>query len=316
MVFIKIRCIFANIINKLNRLKMRRGFKITESITNKNKTKSFSQYLTYVSRIEMFESAEAELECALKAREGDKDAIDELVSRNLRFVISVANKYENKNAPIEDLVNHGNIGLQEAATKFDPSKGFKFISYAVWYIRKEMMQYLSNKSRLIRLPVNKVNSLGRFYEGVDLLAQKLDRLPEIEDLYGNIEGFDDKKIEGIVSGCLITTSSLDKPVDVDDLRGATVVDFMASEDSDKFEEEMVNESRRVIVNEMLSKVRDKERLALSLYFGLDGHESLSLKCVSDEMNMSPEGVRVCIRRGLNQLRKLVKNEKLMQELFF
>lgn len=295
---------------------MRRSFKITESITNKNKTKSFSQYLTYVARIPMFESAEAELNCALKAASGNQDAIQEMVMRNLRFVISVANKYENKNAPIEDLVNQGNIGLLEAATKFDPSKGFKFISYAVWYIRKEIMQYMSNNTRMIRIPVNRVNSLGRFYEQIDLLAQKLDRLPEVSDLYGNLEDFDDRKIDSILAGCSITTSSLDRPVDVDDIRGATMVDFLASEDSDKFDEETINSSRNIIINQVLDTLKPREKVSIIHYFGLNGNEQLSLKSVSQKVGLTPEGVRLVIKRGLDRMQKHIKIENLEEELFF
>jgi RNA polymerase primary sigma factor len=306
---------FANIINKLNRLKMRRSFKITESITNKNKTKSFSQYLVNVARIPMFESAEAELKCAIKASNGDQDAIQEMVMRNLRFVISVANKYENKNAPIEDLVNQGNIGLQEAAMKFDPSKGFKFISYAVWYIRKEIMQFMSNNTRLIRIPVNRVNSLGRFYEQIDLLAQELDRLPEVSDLYGNLEGFDDRKIDSILGGCAITTSSLDRPVDISDARGATMVDFFVSEDSDKFEDETINSSRHIIINEILDFLKPKEKASIIYYFGLNGNEQLSAKSISKKVGLTPEGVRVVIKRALKKLKERIKTEKLGEELF-
>lgn len=295
---------------------MRRSFKITESITNKNKTKSFSQYLVNVARIPMFESAEAELKCAIKAADGNEDAIQEMVRRNLRFVISVANKYENKNAPIEDLVNQGNIGLQEAAIKFDPSKGFKFISYAVWYIRKEIMVYMSNKTRLIRIPVNRVNSLGRFYEKIDLLAQKLDRLPEVSDLYGNLEGFDDRKIDSILSGCAITTSSIDRPVDVDDARGATMIDFFTSEDSDKFEEESINNSRNVIINEILETLTPRERFSIIFYFGLNNNEPLSVHTISKKVGLTPEGIRVVIKRGLKKMGKCIKSENLEEELFF
>lgn len=295
---------------------MRRSFKITESITNKNKTKSFSQYLVNVARIPMFESAEAELKCALKAADGNQDAIQEMVNRNLRFVISVANKYENKHAPIEDLVNQGNIGLQEAAIKFDPSKGFKFISYAVWYIRKEIMAYMTNNSRLIRIPVNKVNSLGRFYEKIDLLTQKLDRLPEVSDLYGNLEGFDDRKIDSILSGSAITTSSLDRPVDVDDARGATMVDFFMSEDADKLENESINNSRNIIINEILETLNPRERFAIIFYFGLNNNEPLSVNSISEKVGLTSEGVRVVIKRALKRMEKCIKSENLEEELFF
>ena len=124
---------------------MKRGFKVIEkSITNRNKSKSFAKYLADVSRIPLFESTEDELKCAFKAKDGDKASLNELIYKNLRFVISVAKKYESKNAPIEDLVNQGNMGLCEAATKFNPETGYKFISYAVWHIRKEMLLFLKD----------------------------------------------------------------------------------------------------------------------------------------------------------------------------
>lgn len=296
---------------------MRRGFKVTESsLTNKNKTKSFTQYLTMVSNIKMFESAQQEAECAYRILEGDEKAMEEMVLRNLRFVISVANKYECKSASVEDLVNQGNIGLMEAAMKFDPSKGFRFISFAVWYIRKEMMAYLSNRSRVIRLPVNKVNSLGKFYEKVDLLTQKLDRRPEDFELYGNLDDFTDKQIDDILSGQAIKTSSIDKPVDLDDARGETMIDFISSPDGDKFEVNTMRETRNLLINEMLDNLKPNERDIIIHHFGLQGEEEKTLVVIAEKMNMTREGARLCLFRGLKKLKLIAEQNQLQEELFF
>lgn len=295
---------------------MKRGFRVTQkSITNKNKTKSFSRYLNVVSNIPMFESAEAELACAEKAAKGDQKAIDELVSRNLRFVISVANKYESKSATVEDLVNQGNIGLQEAALKFDPSKGFKFISYAVWYIRKEMLAYLANNARLVRLPLNKINEVTKFKQKTEALAQKLDRIPDINDLYGNLDGFSDDKIETVLNNCMTTTSSLDRPIDKEDCRGATMIDFLESDELSDIHHKFENDSKALIINKVLRKLNKKERLSIIYSFGLNDTEALGLKCLSKKLNMTREGTRMCMLRAIKKLKNIIEEEKLDKELF-
>ena len=295
---------------------MKRGFRVTQkSITNKNKTKSFSRYLNIVSNIPMFESAEAELACAEKAANGDQKAINELVSRNLRFVISVANKYESKSATVEDLVNQGNIGLQEAALKFDPSKGFKFISYAVWYIRKEMLAYLANNARLVRLPLNKINEVTKFKQKSEALAQKLDRIPDINDLYGKLDGFSDEKIDTVLNNCMTTTSSLDRPIDNEDSRGATMVDFLESDELSDVHHKFENDSKALIINKVLRKLNKKERLSIIYSFGLNDTEALGLKCLSKKLNMTREGTRLCMLRAIKKLKTIIQEEKLDEELF-
>jgi len=295
---------------------MKRGFRVTQkSITNKNKTKSFSRYLNIVSNIPMFESAEAELECAFKASKGDQEALNELVTKNLRFVISVANKYESKSATVEDLVNQGNIGLQEAALKFDPTKGFKFISYAVWYIRKEMLAYLANNARLVRLPLNRINEVTKFKQQTEALAQELNRIPDINDLYGKLDGFSDEKIETVLNNCMTTTSSLDRPIDNEDCRGATMIDFLESDELSDIHDKFENDSKALIINKILHKLTEKERLCLIYSFGLNDTEALGLKCLSKKLKITSEGTRLCMLRAIKKLKTIIQEEKLDEDLF-
>ena len=145
--------------------------RITAKITDRNSSKAFNQYLFDLRAIKPFQTPDEEYNCAVKAYNGDEQALDELVRKNLKFVISVAKQYANSKAPLEELVNEGNYGLIEAARKFEPSRGFKFISYAVWYIRKNMSDYFNKSASSIRIPVNKINNLNKLKKQISIMEQ-------------------------------------------------------------------------------------------------------------------------------------------------
>ena len=190
---------------------MKRQIVITKSFTNLS-TQSFKQYLSDISKIDVFETPEEEAECAIKAAKGDKRAKDELVIRNLRFVVSVAKKYESQTSPLPDLVNQGNIGLIQASNRFDPSKGYKFISYAVWWVRREIMEYFYNSSRPIRIPVNKIGAIGRFNEATSKLVQEEGIELTANDMYGKLEGFTDTEIDTMLEIDNLNVLSYDKKI--------------------------------------------------------------------------------------------------------
>ena len=279
---------------------MKRGFKVIErSITNRTKSKSFAKYLNEVSRISLFESTEEELKCAFKAKGGDTDALNELVYKNLRFVISVGKKYESKNAPLEDLVNQGNIGLCEAAVKFKPETGYKFISYAVWYIRKEMLLYLKDSSRQIRLPQNRFAELSKFNIEVGRLTQKLERIPDVSEILGEIPNYSDSKVDTISKISNMSLTSLDKPL-VNERGSSTVGDMLESEltptDSD-----LINEKNPELIRLLLSSLTDKQKIIISAMFGL-GCQQRTINDVADELKLSKESVRLSQKKVLRKLR--------------
>ncbi len=228
---------------------MKRGIRITERITVRE-SESFKAYLRDISKIDLFESPEKEYECALKAFNGDEAAIEELTRRNLRFVISVAKKYQSHVAPLEDLVNEGNLGLQEAAKRFDPDKGVKFISYAVWYIRKEIMLYLSHNTNTIKLPSNKLNKLPKFNEAINRLSQELGREVEISEMLDSLDDFTERDIENLIEIKGINTSSMDKVLNVDG-DGGTLHDVLTSDDAPTTDSLMIKVQSDEIFNTLL-----------------------------------------------------------------
>ena len=279
---------------------MKRGFKVIEkSITNRNKSKSFAKYLVDVSRIPLFESTEDELKCAFKAKDGDKASLDELIYKNLRFVISVAKKYESKNAPIEDLVNQGNMGLCEAATKFNPETGYKFISYAVWHIRKEMLLFLKDSSRQIRLPQNRFAELSKFNIEVTRLTQKLERTPDVSEMLGEMPNYNDFQVEIISKISNLSMTSLDRPL-VNERGSATLGDMLESEITPT-DSVLMNEKNPELIRVLLSSLTDKQKLIISSMFGI-GCQQRTINDVADELNLSKESVRLTQKKVLRKLR--------------
>jgi RNA polymerase primary sigma factor len=274
---------------------MKRGFKVIErSITNRTKSKSFSRYLNEVSKIPLFETTEDELKCAFKVKNGDNDALHELVHKNLRFVISVGKKYESKDAPLEDLVNQGNIGLCEAAVKFNPETGYKFISYAVWYIRKEMLLYLKDSSRQIRLPQNKFSELSKFNIEVSRLTQKLERIPDVSEILGEIPKYS-------------------KPL-VDE-RGASTLGDMLESELNPTDSVFMNEKNPELINLLLSSLTDKQKLIITAMFGLGGSQQRTLNDVADELNLSREAVRITQKKVLRKLRNKCNRLGITHNMF-
>ena len=206
---------------------MKRGIVISEKYTNLA-TISFKNYLNDISKIDKFETPEEEAKCAYKALEGDEKAKNELVIRNLRFVVSVAKKYENINAPLLDLVNQGNIGLIKAVNKFDPSNGYKFISYAVWWVRSEIMKYLYKLSRPIRIPTNRLNDISRFNEASSKLTQEEGIELTANDMYGKLNGFTKTQIDSMIEIDSLNVLSYDKKIHSGDGDTMSMLDLMES----------------------------------------------------------------------------------------
>jgi RNA polymerase primary sigma factor len=283
----------------------KRGILITESITTRESA-SFKAYLRDISQIDLFETPEKEMECALKVLDGNEKAKDELVRRNLRFVVSVAKKYQGPNASLEDLVNQGNMGLYEAAARFDPTRGAKFISYAVWYVRKEILLYISTNGSTIKLPSNRLNQLPKFNNAVNEVSQRLGREADIEDLIDNLDNYTEREIENLMEVKTIGTSSMDKMLSGDG-DGGTLHDVLENPDAPATDSLMINNQNEEVFNNLLSTLTPKQEDVIRMYFGIGYEYGRNLDEIGTEMGVSRERVRQIKERSLRILRKKSKD---------
>jgi RNA polymerase primary sigma factor len=292
-----------------------RQLKISNKITDRTSSQSFNFYLSDVRVIKPFDSPQEEYECALKAFKGDSDAIDELVTRNLKFVISVAKQYSTSKIPLEELVNEGNFGLIEAAKKFDPSRGFKFISYAVWYIRKSIGDYISKNSRTIRIPLNKVSKLGKLKKEMEILEQINNRPTTINDLVSH-EGseFDINDINLLMSIESMNMMSLDSPIGQDDDSGS-MIDVIEDQSAERTDHIVNNNDFKTIIELIINKLSEKQKQVIYFSYGLEGGEPLSLVEIGEKMDMSREGVRQVREKALKILRISIRKSGIKSELF-
>jgi RNA polymerase primary sigma factor len=292
-----------------------RQLKISQKITDRNSSKSFEKYLLDVRTIKSFETPDEEYQCALKAYKGDKDAINELVERNLKFVISVAKQYACSLAPLEELVNEGNYGLIEAAEKFEPSRGFKFISYAVWYIRKNITDYMNRHSRSIRIPINKITELNKLKKEIEKLEQTNERPISSIDLVG-LEGSDlnFNNINMLLSLDSMSVSSLDAPFSSDGDSGS-MIDVIENNNS-LSSDHLVNENDfSKAMESALAGLTNRQREIITLTYGLDGQEPLSLIEIGERVEMSREGVRQLRKKALKTLKINMTRNGVKLEMF-
>lgn len=265
------------------------------------RTPSMNEYLRGVAEIKKFRTADEEYDCALRALNGDKKSREDLITRNLRFVISVAKQYQGTNAPLEELINEGNIGLIEAADKFDPTKGFKFISYAVWYVRRSINDYLKGKSRLIRIPVNRTNEMGILNKEINKLEQKLGREIYTEDIDTSLlDNFDSDRINLLMEVQNSSISSLDMQIVGED--NNNFHDIIEDKTNKSTDDLIINEMHKKSINDLFSILTDKQRTIMSLLFGLEDGDTKNLIEVSEIVGMSREGVRQIRDKSLVKLR--------------
>ncbi len=288
---------------------MKRQIVITKSFTNLS-TQSFKQYLSDISKIDVFETPEEEAECAIKAAKGDKRAKDELVIRNLRFVVSVAKKYESQTSPLPDLVNQGNIGLIQASNRFDPSKGYKFISYAVWWVRREIMEYFYNSSRPIRIPVNKIGAIGRFNEATSKLVQEEGIELTANDMYGKLEGFTDSQIDTMLEIDNLNVLSYDKKISSSEGDTVSMLDLMKSP-AESTDQMVINRDKEMTIESILSDLNPLQREVIKRYFGIGYNGNvMNLNEIANEVGMSRERIRMVKIRALKLLKKSRKSLEL------
>ena len=281
-----------------------RQLKITPSITNRDSA-SLDKYLQEIGREELI-TIENEVELAQRIRKGDHAALDKLVRANLRFVVSVAKQYQNQGLSLPDLIDEGNLGLIKAAEKFDETRGFKFISYAVWWIRQSILQALAEQSRIVRLPLNQVGSLNKINKAFSKFEQENERPPSMEELADALEVPIDKISDTIkVSGRHI---SVDAPfVEGED---NSLLDVLMNDDSPVADQKLMSESLLKEIDRALdSMLAERERDIVRMFFGIGGQE-MTLEEIGDQFGLTRERVRQIKEKAIRRLRNNSKNKLL------
>ncbi|MFD1551367.1 RNA polymerase subunit sigma [Putridiphycobacter roseus] len=282
-----------------------RQLKITKSITNRE-SQSLDKYLQDIGKEELI-TAEMEVELAKRIKQGDQWALEKLTRANLRFVVSVAKQYQNQGLTLPDLINEGNLGLIKAAQKFDETRGFKFISYAVWWIRQSILQALAEQARIVRLPLNQVGSLNKINKAFSKLEQEYERPPSAEELAEVLEVPEDKIKESMkVAGRHV---SMDAPLSSSE-DGGTLMDVMANDDSPDADRLLLAESLQKEIERSLSTLTDKEREIIRLFFGIGMNHGLTLEEIGSKFNLTRERVRQIKEKAIRRLRHTSRNKLL------
>ncbi len=281
-----------------------RQLKISKQITDRGS--GLDRYLADIAKEELL-TAEEEVELAQRIKAGDQAALDRLVRSNLRFVVSVAKQYQNQGLSLQDLIDEGNLGLVKAAQRFDETRGFKFISYAVWWIRQSILQAVAEQARIIRLPMNQVGALAKAKKAVALLEQKLQRRPTVKEIADAIDMTEDKveQLLNLGSHHLSTDAPLDNEED------ANFLDVYVQDDQESTDGALEQESTTRAITRSLGMLTDKERAILSMYFGLGTPRDYSLEEIALKLGLSRERTRQLRDRALKRLRS-EPNSPLLQ----
>ncbi len=258
-----------------------------------------SIYLKEINRIPLL-TEEEELDLAIRSRDGDEFARQRMVEANLRFVVNVAKKYQNEGLPLIDLINEGNIGLMTALDKFDPDRGYRFISYAVWWIRQSIMKAINEKGRAVRLPLNRTNELLQMQKAQRSLMKDLETEEPTAEQIGELAGFDADHVENLlaISRDLV---SLDAPI-FNDGSASSVADFI-EDDAQSPEDALLDSALKDDVRRLLSTLSDREREIIELRFGLEGQVPMSLKEIGELYNLTKERIRQIEKRALDRLKE-------------
>ncbi len=286
-----------------------RQLKITQSITHRE-SQSIEKYLSEIGKVDMI-TPEEEADLAKRIRKGDQEALQKLVNANLRFVVSVAKQYQNSYLTLNDLINEGNLGLIKAAQRFDETRGFKFISYAVWWIRQSIIQAISEQSRMIRLPINKVGALAKLNKIFAELEQKYEREPTQDELS---EGMD---IDMLQLAATLNAApkhiSMDAPFEDGD--GSSFIDILEDTTSEKTDSNMAyNDSLRIDTERLLSSLNEIQRQVIKMYFGLGMEEPQSLETIGLKLGLTRERIRQIKDKAINRLRSMSSHGLLHEYL--
>ena len=277
-----------------------RQLKITKSITNRE-SEALEKYLSEIGHEELL-STDEEVELAQRIRKGDRKALERLTKANLRFVVSVAKQYQNQGLSLPDLINEGNLGLIKAAEKFDETRGFKFISYAVWWIRQSIMQAIAEQSRIVRLPLNQVGSVNKINRLLNKFEQENERRPSVDEISEQIDLPEDKVGEAMmVSGRHV---SVDAPfVEGED---NSLLDVLINDNAPMADRQLVKESLRTEIDSVLQTLNERERLIISAFYGI-GQPEMTLEEIGNKYGLTRERVRQIKEKAIRRLRNSTKN---------
>jgi RNA polymerase primary sigma factor len=285
-----------------------RQLKISKSITNRE-TASLDRYLADIGR-EGLITADEEVNLAQRIKLGDQAALEKLCKANLRFVVSVAKQYQNQGLSLPDLINEGNVGLIKAARRFDETRGFKFISYAVWWIRQSILQALAEQSRIVRLPLNQVGSLSKMAKATIKLEQQFERLPSNSELAVELEISESKVAETLRMSNRIV--SMDAPIDQDE--ETKLVDVFVNEDTPGTDENLIRESLAREVQRSLSTLAEKERDIINMFYGIGVPHSYTLDEIGSVFDLTRERVRQIKEKALRRLKHSSRSKLLKSYL--
>jgi RNA polymerase primary sigma factor len=281
-----------------------RQLKISKQITNRE-SQSLDKYLQEIGKVDLL-TPDEEVDLAKRIREGDQYALEKLTKANLRFVVSVAKQYQNQGLSLGDLINEGNLGLIKAAQRFDETRGFKFISYAVWWIRQSILQALAEQSRIVRLPLNRVGSLNKISKTFSELEQKFEREPSPDELAEVLEVSTSEVVDTLkISGRHV---SMDAPF----VQGEenSLLDVLENDGEDTPDSGLINDSLRKEVQRALSTLTQREADVIALYFGLNGEHAMTLEEIGEKFSLTRERVRQIKEKAIRRLRHTSRSKAL------
>ena len=281
-----------------------RQLKITKQVTNRE-TASLDKYLQEIGKVDLI-TAEEEVELAQRVKQGDQLALEKLTKANLRFVVSVAKQYQNQGLTLPDLINEGNLGLIKAAQRFDETRGFKFISYAVWWIRQSILQALAEQSRIVRLPLNKIGSINKINKTYAFLEQSHERPPSAEEIANELDmTINDVKESMKNSGRHV---SMDAPlVEGED---SNLYDVLRSGESPNPDKELIHESLRTEIERALETLTPREADVVSSYFGLNAGHAMTLEEIGEKFDLTRERVRQIKEKAVRRLKQTSRSKIL------
>lgn len=270
--------------------------RIVKQFTNRE-NQSLDKYLQEIGKVELL-TPEQEIELAIRMKKGDHTAMEMLTKANLRFVVSVAKQYQNQGLSLGDLINEGNLGLIKAARRFDETRGFKFISYAVWWIRQSILQALAEQSRIVRLPLNRVGALNKIGKAYSNLKQEFEREPSAEEIAQALE----MDVNEISSAMLNSGKQVSVDAPFSSGEENSLLDVIQSEELPSPDNELISESLKAEVKSVLAILPEREAEVIKLYFGLDGENPLTLEEIGDKFNLTRERVRQIKEKAIRRLR--------------
>ncbi|MFZ1288976.1 MAG: RNA polymerase sigma factor RpoD/SigA [Melioribacteraceae bacterium] len=278
--------------------------KISKQFTNRD-SHSLDKYLQEIGKVELL-TAEQEIDFSIRIKHGDQVALEKLVKANLRFVVSVAKQYQNQGLSLGDLINEGNLGLIKAAKRFDETRGFKFISYAVWWIRQSILQALAEQSRIVRLPLNRVGALNKIGKAYSSLEQEYEREPTASEIANELE----MDLEEVSETLKMSNRHISMDAPFAQGEENSLLDVLESDENPLPDNSLMSDSLKSEIERVLSTLTEREAEVIRLYFGFDGEHSLTLEEIGEQFNLTRERVRQIKEKAIRRLRHTSRSKNL------